>query len=343
MVKLPEMTKEIIILAGVWGVGKTHFAHNFVRENPQFTILDAQPNLSDMFNTIAKYEYVIMDYYFAYDKNAEALKQRFNCPIQIIVLFDKPENINYRQIFYKNQPENEAHNIYNIKSAYFDELPELLDMQYANYYHMTLFKFFQYNEFKELMDSYYNGETKEDIEEFIGGLKIIQGYDWAYHEIDLPFDLKIEKKNYNWNKQTWDIIKDLINFESKKVLDLGCFHGYFCREILKKGGFPIGVERHLNALYTCSVLNKILKTPFKLLKIDLDNSFPKGEFDVALVLNVFHHIKNQNKLIEELKKIPEIIFEINHEDKGIIASNFKIVKEIKSPRGRLILITSSNY
>ena len=120
------MTKKIIIVAGMWGVGKSHSCEKFIKDNPEYKLIPANQDINEHIKQIKKHDYVITDYYFFYDWNAEKLKKEVNCDVDILVLFDRPEEIIYRQIFKKENIGNVSCQCSN--DLYLKNLRELLYM-----------------------------------------------------------------------------------------------------------------------------------------------------------------------------------------------------------------------
>lgn len=328
------MSKKIIIVFGVSGVGKSYYCEQFIKDNPQYNLLPA----TYPFEKIQQYEYVIMDYYFNNDYNANKLRQQINCPVEIRVLLDRPEEIAKRQILHKNNQDNV--NCFTSINLYEKHLRELVNITDCYFYyqgnHVT------YERYLELCHEFRKPYSVEDINKHIEWIKSQSGYDWQYHTIELPHGITIHKEGYSYNKQSWEVIKPLYNWKHKTILDLGCFHGYYCQEIYKLGGNPIGVEIHPQALYSACIFAKIKNMDFQLMKIDLNEHFPKQYADVALCLSMFHHVKNQELFLQNLSKVSNVIFEINSEDKSKITNYFNILTEIKSPKvNRIICLTTA--
>ncbi len=329
---MQKITKEAILLVGMWGVGKSFYSERFIKGLPNF-IIPKEPTIEE----IKKHEFVITDYYFINDYNAEKLKKELGCNVEIIVLFDKPENISYRQIYFKEQRLCEVSCNASI-NLYLKNLRKLIYPPNCRFYDCFSNQYFNYYEFLEKFNYYLKPYTKEEIEELVNKIKITKGYDYDYQEIDLPFGFKLGKEGYSKNKETWNILKDMISFKNKKVLDLCCFNSEFSRQIYLNGGYPVGVDKHKDAIYYASIINKIKNTNFPLFLSDIEKEIPERYFDIALLMNVFHHLKDKERILKRLSIFPLVIFEVNKEDKEKIEKYFVITKEEKSPKDNRIIL-----
>ena len=118
------------------------------------------------------------------------------------------------------------------------------------------------------------------------------------------------------------------------------------------------VDRHQDALYSAAIFAKISDMDFKIYKMDLNKNYPGGgnfgDHHVVLCMNVFHHLKNQRKLLENIRKSQIAIFEINNNDRDKILNYFDVTKEIQSPKanraimlcapkGKIIETNESDY
>jgi hypothetical protein len=84
------------------------------------------------------------------------------------------------------------------------------------------------------------------------------------------------------------------------------------------------------------------QTRFRLFHCDVDVEFPEGDFDIALLFNVFHHLKNQDDVLRRMQQYEACLFEINKKDKEKIQEYFDIEREEPSPKdGRILLMTKS--
>jgi len=358
------MTKKVILTYGVFGVGKTYFGEAWIKEHPEYKLLDTDRNIDTAVNNISKHDYVICDYYFHLDPGLEKLKA-LGCEVELIILFDKPENITFKQVIYKGIRKSDigVHVNYRVYACTF---PHELNIDNYKYYDCGTKKYCSYPEFAMLFTEYCEPYTKQEIEWFIKWVKECKGHDHTYQWIDLPHGLHFGKGGYANNKETWDAMKDLIDWKGKTVLDIGCFHGYFSREIVKAGGMPLALDKSARVVYVAAVLNKILDVHCPVAVYDVDTEFPTGyfynlappstllgveakplifiynedkkEFDVGLCLSMFHHVKNQDFFLKNLQNCKQVLFKINKKDKAKVLNYFSIIKEKEAPGERIFLL-----
>lgn len=329
------MTKKIVITYGCWGVGKTYFANKFIEKNPNYKLLSADLDIDKLIEEIKQHKYVILDYYFNQDYNAEKLKLAFPDIVKIWIIFDTPEIITHRQINHK--PMGFNINCWVSHDTYIKGINELIDINDCVYVDSNMVQH-SLEAFKRKLFEHWIAYKKPQVKEFLEKIELIEGYDKHYQAINLPFGFKVGKDGYSKNEETWEYIKPLIEWGGKRILDLCCFHGYFCQQIFREGAYPTGVERHKDAIYSAAVFAKMNNTRYDLYHMDLDLMWPDGKYDAVLLLNSLHHIKEQEELLRRISQIPQSIFEINHEDKSKVMKYVNIVKEINSEKGRLILL-----
>jgi hypothetical protein len=85
-------------------------------------------------------------------------------------------------------------------------------------------------------------------------------------------------------------------------------------------------------LYSAAIIARIKGMNFKIIKKDLNTGFPEGQFQIALCMNVLHHIKNQEGLFDYLKNLPLILFAINRSDVDKIDKYFNFIRVLNSPK-----------
>lgn len=150
-------------------------------------------------------------------------------------------------------------------------------------------------------------------------------YDKYYQDIEF-----IDFLGYSKSFETWNRIKDLIDWKGKSVIDLGCFHGYFSFKAEQARATNItGLDISETVLKTANMIKKIIKSKVNFLQWSGDEKTPKS--DVALVLNVLHHAANEEKTLQNINaKIA--IFEVNQDQIPLIKKYFTITKNVSSHR-----------
>jgi len=319
--------KKVIIVFGIWGIGKSYYCTNFVKEHPEYIIAGAETSIDELL----KNKYVIMDYYFYNDYNANKLRESLNCPVEIRVLYDDPEIITKRQIYYKTNEQNVS--CYASINLYSKDYKELIDLSTCKIFYKE--KEITIEEFKNKIVENNKPYTQEKIIEHMDWMRKNEG-DPDYQDMDFSYGIKLGKEGYSRNKQEWNILKDLIDWKNKKVLELGGYHGYFSQEIWNIGGIPTLIDIEPSVLYTASIFARIKEMNFAIIKKDLNIGFPDGQYDIALCMNILHHIKNQNLLFDYLKNLPLILFAINKGDVNKIDKYFDSIRVLNSPKDNRI-------
>ncbi len=111
------------------------------------------------------------------------------------------------------------------------------------------------DEFEKIEESDFPQRLRELV--FISELDDMT-HDKYYQDIDLPSGLKIE--GYSNSEKTWERISSLVDFEGKRVVEFGSFHGFFEFKIEQAGGKRIiGVEKSEDALKVARKVAWIMK------------------------------------------------------------------------------------
>jgi len=150
-------------------------------------------------------------------------------------------------------------------------------------------------------------------------------HDKYYQDIKLPSGATI--KGYSEVKETWERLSALIDFKGRSVVDFGPFHGFFCFEIERAGASQIvGVEKNEHALEVARRLSWINNSKVNFVHGDIQ-TFNSGKvFDVALVLNMLHHVPDQAKALKNVFSCADtVVFEIELSCDAILK---KVAKEL---------------
>jgi len=181
-----------------------------------------------------------------------------------------------------------------------------------------------------------NNKRQHVFKDYIDSLS----YDKFYQDIEC-----INFKGYSKSWQTWDNIKDLIDWKDKSVIDLGCFHGYFSFKAEQAGAIGIiGLEKNDIILETANKIKHMFRSKAIFQKWEGGESTPQA--DVALVLNMLHHTKDKEKTLQNINA-KFAIFEIEKSQIELIKKYYTIIKEVVSHRvdasqNRTILLGQKN-
>lgn len=219
-------------------------------------------------------------------------------------------------------------NIEELKKNYRDfftgNLPALKEFSKVKYYNSITD---EYTSLEDMCD-----QIKFNTFDFQNYLyHLPEGYDKYYQDIEI-----IDFKGYSESYKTWKIIKNLVNWKGKEVIDLGCFHGYFSFKIEDQGAKVTGLEKSEGVIKTAEFINRLRGGKVKFSQ--WEGGRPIQSADIILCLNVLHHFKDPQKAIKQMKA-EKIIFEINQSNRRIIEDSLSIIKELPSQRtNRVILL-----
>ena len=224
---------------------------------------------------------------------------------------------------------NEHFSLY--RKFYLEKIPLFEKMSNIKYYDTIASEYTSLSEMKSRLNL-----PLLEIEE-----KIYQhGYDTFYQDIE-----SLEIIGYSRSLLTWKRLKRIINWQGKTVLDIGCFHGYFCFKIEELGAKRVvGLEKSSTVLDVTRKLAQLINSHAEFREWVGGDDYP--ECDVVLFLNVIHHFGDLDMQRNALKKVrPETqaIFEINKEQIPLIEELFTIVKSLSSHRkNRRIFLATRN-
>ena len=99
----------------------------------------------------------------------------------------------------------------------------------------------------------------------------------------------------------WKLMSSAFDWKGKKVLDIGCYTGYFSHKIAKKGGIVIGVETDVTKLRVAKEENSLLKLDVEFILGSFDTYIKGKQFDCVIFFSVLHWIL-KDKGIEGVKE-----------------------------------------
>ncbi len=344
------MEKEIIILFGSGRVGKTTYANQIKKEKgyeyiefdqfyhyggkqEYFKFLD---NLSIKLNDNPDKNYVL-DGYIYFDKDFIYLRNKLKYhKVKPIMVFAKPEVILTRAINMNTTMTKESiiETYKNIINNW--DIDESIDN--TN------------NDFKKVWkQKIYNSLLlKQDVINFLGRLKG-KNYDKYYQTIELPFEMKIDGYNANYEHKSWKSISEIYDFKNKRVADIGCFNGYFCFEMKNSGSEVIGYDRCIPAIETAKEIANLKGLDINFKVFDIEKQEILEEYDLILFLNISHHLKSPGIVLSKIfSKAKAVIVEmqfsnISREKVFEIAGKYghKLNKKVDSARpNRTIMLFS---
>jgi SAM-dependent methyltransferase len=139
-----------------------------------------------------------------------------------------------------------------------------------------------------------SGYTQEDI------VELLRTRRFAYQRVELPFGLHTEGEDRG---QTRDIVLPQ-SLAGKSVLDVGSAIGYFCFEAEARGATRVvGVELREDRYQDALLLKEIKGSDAEFLRRDVLLDPLTEQFDVVLLLNVIHHLKEPFRALRQLASI----------------------------------------
>lgn len=167
---------------------------------------------------------------------------------------------------------------------------------------------------------------------------------YQYQRVELPSGIIIE--GFSKSEKTWERIKNLIDFENKTILDIGCCYGYFSFKIEEQNAKEItSLERCKEIINIAEKIRFLKKSKIILKEGEIENILFKKHFDIILALNMLHHVKNISKALDNIFSMGDcIIFEILLAQEKIILESgekwgFRLSAKLNSHRpGREILV-----
>jgi SAM-dependent methyltransferase len=112
------------------------------------------------------------------------------------------------------------------------------------------------------------------------------------HGDDVPFYLMQAQDAIRWIERSGAAIGSNV-----RALDLGCGHGVFGAELLKRG-CTVTFADEVNSLFP-----EIAHAPFRQINLDDDNICSLGEFDLVICSNVLEHLTTPEKFLSSVHKI----------------------------------------
>jgi MoaA/NifB/PqqE/SkfB family radical SAM enzyme/Tfp pilus assembly protein PilF len=181
-----------------------------------------------------------------------------------------------------------------------------------------------------MMDCVSPGEKERIIKDTFRLYLDTLGYDKTYQDIEM-----IDYKGYSNTAATWENIKDLVSWKGKKVLALGCFHGYISFKAEEAGAIVEGLDLSNEVLITSEIINDISRHNVKFAQWEGGQATP--ECDIILCLNVLHHF-NVPELALHRMNCKQAVFEINEDAVELVQRYFAIQRTVPSHRENRVIV-----
>ena len=140
-----------------------------------------------------------------------------------------------------------------------------------------------------------------------------------------------------------ELQKILPDFQSKRVLDLGCGYGWHCRYVVEHGAeCVLGVDLSSKMLEVAEKINAHEKIAYRRAAIE-DLDFPCETFDVILSSLAFHYVKNFTPIVHNisqwLKKDGKFVFSVEHP----LFTSYGTQEWYRDEKGNILHFPVDNY
>ncbi len=140
-----------------------------------------------------------------------------------------------------------------------------------------------------------------------------------------------------------ELQKILPDFQSKRVLDLGCGYGWHCRYAVEHGAECVmGVDLSSKMLEVAEKINAHEKIAYRRAAIE-DLAFPCETFDVVLSSLAFHYVKNFTPIVHNisqwLKKDGKFVFSVEHP----LFTSYGTQEWYRDEKGNILHFPVDNY
>lgn len=113
----------------------------------------------------------------------------------------------------------------------------------------------------------------------------------------------------------YELIKEAIEHDGESLLDIGCAEGYLTTKFAEDGYFALGIDLSVSRLNRARKSNPDPTSPqFIYLEITPDNIGKLPEFNVVLLLTVYHHwtdafgIESAEQMLKILASKTDVLF-----------------------------------
>jgi len=136
--------------------------------------------------------------------------------------------------------------------------------------------------------------TREQIEH------LLQTEQFRYQRIELPYGLATRGADRSATAR--QIFPD--DLRGKSVLDVGCSHGFFCFEAVKRGATRVvGLDVESETVRKNRLLAQALGMDVEFGVLDIEREQITERFDYVLCLNVLHHLSNPLAALDQLTAV----------------------------------------
>ncbi len=164
-----------------------------------------------------------------------------------------------------------------------------------------------------------------------------------------PFYQRVEINGYiiipgfTESEKSWINIKKFnIEFNGKKICDIGCMHGYYSFKAEECGSFSTGIDIDTGAIKAAKIIAKYRNSISEFKTYNSENRFT-SKYDIILALNVLHRVSDFRKVCQNIFiSSSEAILEVGESQISNIITigkenQFTLKKAIKSHRNSEVI------
>lgn len=207
----------------------------------------------------------------------------------------------------------------------------------------TEYKFNGEKELGEFWKEYNRVPTQEDKREFFKNLRGCNP-DWEYQDIEMfpYFHIGYIKAYYSWIR-----LKGIVDFTLKRVVDIGCSHGYYSFKVHEHNAKSVlGIEKNPKVFDTVRVIRDLKQYPVSFMLGDIDNKLSLPKRDITLVLNMLHYVKDMRQALHNIfYNTEQVLFELNPEQEAEVtkyAKDMSFARQFTMSSHRIDQTTKNN-
>lgn len=129
---------------------------------------------------------------------------------------------------------------------------------------------------------------------------LLAEHDFGYQRIALPYGLATPGRD----RSATACLALPDDLTGKSVLDVGCKHGYFCFEALRRGAKRVvGIDVDAQSVRRARLLADCLGADVTFEMLDIEREPIRERFDHVLCLNLLHHLRDPIAALDRLTEI----------------------------------------
>ncbi len=207
-------------------------------------------------------------------------------------------------------------------------------------------------EFMELPE--IKSDSPPELSDLVNAWKIAQESNASAPGVIIAY-YALDYKGYyfpgerSWSDR-WEVLQNISDYSGKTIVELGCNMGLLSTFLLKDKNAKkcVGVDLDKKILKSAELISNVFKVKPEYMQMDFDsnqdweNKLLAHKPDIVFALNVLNWVKDKERFLSFLSKVPEVIFEGHDlpeiEKKRFSNLGFIDIKEIGfSERKRIIL------